>query len=132
MDAVDKAQKAGGDLRHVSQHDLIPLELAAGTIFRRVYSERTQFHGPARLTAQLDGLAYAIAELVPIYGCEQNGVAVRLLSKDELKGALFEGGAKTITYVDGRPAIDGLAMNARHIEPMIAALLDSSSSPERG
>jgi len=114
-------------LRLPSLHDLMPLDLAAAVIFRRVYGQQTHLHSPTRLSAHLDGLAYAIAELAPIYVYQRNGGPVRQLSREELAGALFQGGAKTISYIDGRAALADLALNARQVEALIRTLVASSN-----
>jgi hypothetical protein len=114
-------------LRAPSLHDLMPLDLAAAVIFRRVYGEHMPLHSPTRLSAHLDGLAYTIAELAPIYVYQRNGGSVRPLSREELAGALFQGGAKTISYIDGRAALADLALNARQVEALIHTLVASSN-----
>jgi hypothetical protein len=110
-------------LRRVSAHDLMPLDLAARTVFRRVYEEKMLIAIPARQGTHLDGLAYAIAELAPLYTYEGNGITVRPLSEDELRGALFEGGAKVIRYADGRAPIEHIAVNAKTIQAVIRTLI---------
>jgi hypothetical protein len=125
----DRARRACVDaraLRPPSLHDLMPLDLAAGVIFRRVYSERMPVLTAPRSSAHLDGLAYAIADLAPIYVYEQSGGSVRQLSRQELDGGLFQNGAKTISYIDGRPALRDLALSVKHIEAIVQALLASA------
>jgi hypothetical protein len=113
-------------LRPQSPHDLIPLDMATALIFRRVYEERMQLGTPGRLTAHLDGLAYTLAELAPIYVYERNGQGVRALSKEELAGALFQDGARAISYVDGRATLKNLAMSTKHIPGVVQTLIASS------
>jgi hypothetical protein len=111
-----------------STHDLMPLDLAATVIFRRVYANRTHTGTPTRMTGHLDALAYTIAELAPIYVYEANGHSVRALSRDDLAGALFQDGARALAYVDGRAAVRNLAFNATSITAIIQTLIASSKS----
>jgi hypothetical protein len=113
-----------------SIHDLMPLDSAANVIFRRVYVERMQLGTLGRLTAHLDGLAYTIAELTPIYVYEPNGASVRQLTATELAGALFQGGAKEISYIDGRETITHLAVDARDVEGVIQTLIASDKAED--
>jgi hypothetical protein len=118
--ACPKARAA----RKPSAHDLMPLDLAALTIFRRVYEERLHLRPTARLAAHLDTLAYTIAGLVPIYVYERAGRSLRPLSREELDEALFKDGAKGICYTDGRPSIHDLAISAKDVQAVIQTLLE--------
>jgi hypothetical protein len=109
-------------------HDLMPLDLAATVIFRRVYAERMLTGTPPRMSAHLDALAYTMAELAPIYVYEATGHAVRALSREDLTGGLFQDGAKALTYLDGRDAVRNLAFNATSINAVIQTLIASSNS----
>jgi hypothetical protein len=125
-----KGRRAGVEARALKQpslHDLMPLDLAALIIFRRVYAERMPANATTRVNAHLDGLAYTIAELAPVYVYEENASSVRLVSQGELQGGLFQGGAKFISYIDGRPGLKNLAVNAKHVESVIQTLIASSS-----
>ena len=116
----------------VSAHELMPLDLAAASIFRRVYEERMQVGVPGRPAAHLDGLAYTIAELAPVYVYEGGGGAVRALSAAELAGGLFQGGARTLAYLDGRPPISCLAVRVRDVPAVIDALSAAANSGHDG
>ncbi len=104
----------------------MPLDMAVKLVFRRVYEEKIQLGLSGGLTAHIDGLAYTIAELVPIYVYEPNGHSVRALSKEELAGALFQDGAKAIRYIDGRPVIRNLAVSVKAIPQVIESLIAAS------
>jgi hypothetical protein len=108
-----------------SPHDLMPLDLATRAIFRRVYEERTGLGVAARPGAHLDGLAYVIAELAPIYVYEHEGRSVTQLSKEDLAGGLFQNGGKKLAYIDGRRAITRLAVNVANIEAVTKTLIAS-------
>lgn len=112
--------------RRPSAHDLIPLDLAALTIFRRVYEEWLHLKPSSRISAHLDALAYTVAGLVPIYVYERGGRSLRALSKAQLDDALFKDGAKAICYTDGRPSINDLAISAQDVQAVIRTLLESS------
>ena len=111
-----------------SIHDLVPLDTAATVIFRRVYLEQTPLGTLGRLPAHLDGLAYTIAELVPIYVFEPSGGVVRELAREEIAGGLFQGGAKEISFIDGRERIGNLALNAKDIDAVIQTLVESTKA----
>ena len=108
-----------------SPHELMPLDLAARAIFRRVYEERTGLGVAARPGAHLDGLAYVIAELAPIYVYENEGRSIAPLSKDDLAGGLFQNGGKRLAYVDGRRTITRLAVSVENIEVITKTLIAS-------
>lgn len=106
-----------------SAHDLMPLEMAASMVFRRVYEKRALV-GLRRTEARhLDGLAYTIAELAAVYIYDTDGSSLRRISDDELRGALFQDGAKSISYVDGRKRITNLAVSIKDVEAIIGTLL---------
>ena len=112
--------------RRPSANDLIPLQLAALSIFRQVYDGRIR---PARLDAHLDALAYTIAELVPLYVYERDGRALRPLTEAELADGLFRDGARGLCYPDGRAPIDDLAVSVKDVQAVIWTLLVSSDRP---
>jgi hypothetical protein len=120
------ARPDSGAVTPPSVHDLMPLDLATAVVFRRVYCDERQAPNPAPLSAQLDGLAYTIAELAPIYVYERTGHSLRLLSREELEGGLFRNGAKVLTYIDGRAPIRDLAISAKKVSAVIQALSASS------
>ena len=121
------------DERAPSPHDLMPLDLAAETVFRRVYEKRAHMRpGAGRPLAHFDGLAYTIAEMGPIYVYESDGRGVRPLSAAELAGGLFQEGARALTYVDGRAPVRHLAVSVRHVEAVIATLIEAAGPREDG
>src|SRR3954468_2952982 len=113
-------------LRGDSAHDLMPFDLAVSLVFRRVYEEPMQTVVGGRAGSHLDGLAYLVSELAPIYVYEPDGEQRRRLSESDLAGALFQEGAKRIAYIDGRPAIENLAISVKKTEALIQALTAAS------
>src|SRR3954470_366192 len=119
-------------LRGDSAHDLMPLDLAVSLLFRRVYEEPMQTVAGGRARSHLDGLAYLVSELAPIYVYKPDGKQRRRLSESDLAGALFQDGAKRIAYVDGRPAIENLAISVKKIQALIQALTAASKFDKLG
>jgi len=108
-----------------SLHDLIPLNLAAAAVFRRVYVERTGDSVSSRTTAHLDGLAYVISNLVPIFAYEEGGTTVTQLRSAELSGGLFRDGGKALYFLDGRAEITLIGVRAGDVDYVAASLIQS-------
>jgi hypothetical protein len=110
-------------------HDLVPLELAARTIYQRVYEEQHRKAGLACGLDQLNGVAYAIISLVPTFTYDKDPQDLRQLSADEvLKGLLREGG-RSMIFLDGRAAIVVLAVSAAELERVENALRTRGARP---
>ncbi len=103
-------------------HDLVPLDLAAAMIFRKVYEERMMVGVKSRDGAHIDGIAYTIAAMCPIYVYEADGRAVRKLSEQEVSRGLFRNGARELHFIDGRPSVRNLAVSTGTIEAVLSAL----------
>jgi hypothetical protein len=103
-------------------HDLVPLDLAAAMIFRRVYEEQMLVGVASRDGAHIDGIAYTIAAMCPIYVYEADGRAVRQLSEQEVARGLFRNGARELHFIDGRPSVRNLAVATASIEAVLKAL----------
>lgn len=108
-----------------SLHDLIPLNLATAAVFRRVYVERICESASSRASAHLDGLAYVISNLVPIFAYEEEGQPVRQLRSAELSSGLFRDGGKALYFLDGRPEITLIGVRAGDIEYVASSLIRS-------
>ena len=104
-------------------HELVPLELAVRTIQRRAYPERSL---TAFLDEQLNGLAYAVAALVPLY--EVNSAGVRTIARDELKHGYFRRGGKELHFLDNRPALIALAVTTSGVETVVRSILAAKGS----
>ena len=113
---------AARELRLPSMHDLVPLDLMARSIFRKVYEERFGLRVSSRQNAHLDGLGYTIAALRPIYTYESTGQRLRPVSKQELSAGLFRHGAREMYFIDGRPTLSHLAAAADVAPAIIEAL----------
>ena len=115
MDAVNVTQP--------SAHDLMPLDMAASMVFRRVYEKRMLLGMRASPTRHLDALAYTIVELVAVYLYDTDGRSLRRISDHELSGALFQDGARSISYLDGRTPITNLAVSVKDVNAVIQKLM---------
>ena len=100
-----------------SWHDLIPLELAARAVHKRAYGNV----GVATSSSeQLNGLAYAMAGLIPIFAVDAEP---RQISPDHLLQGFFRGGAKELHFLDGRPAMKRLAVLSEGVDKVVESLL---------
>lgn len=108
--------------RPANLHDVIPLELGAVAVYRRVYEDVVQSLVQGRASGHLDAMGYAIAEFTPIYVYECDASSLRALSKEELVGALFRDGARAMHYLDGRPEVRNLAVSAKALQAIVLAL----------
>ena len=105
-------------------HELVPLELAARSIQQRAYPERSLI---PFLDDQLNGIAYAVAALVPLY--EVNGVGkVRAITRDELQHGYFRRGAKELHFLDTRQSLKALAVTTSGVETVVRSILAAKSS----
>lgn len=100
-------------------HSLVPLKLAAELIFTKVYEGRTiAARGPL-----LDSIASTIAVLSAIYEYNRDpGLPPRLLTRMEIEGGMFRGGAGEMRFIDGRAPLSSLAVSADDLAATIEAL----------
>jgi hypothetical protein len=117
--------------REISLHDLMPLDLAVDTIFRRFYAERLRTAVSSRDCAHLDGLAYMIAGAWPIYAYEENGNSFRQVSAEEVSQALFRSGGKEMRFVDGRAPLRRLAVHTQTVGAAVTMLADAQGESTR-
>lgn len=110
-------------------HDLVPLELAARTIYQRVYEEQHRKAGIACGPEQLNGIAYAIGALLPLFTYEGDSQTLRPLSDEELRKGLFRDGGRSMIFLDGRPAISRLAVSASGLDNVARALSQHGPRP---
>jgi hypothetical protein len=115
-----------------SVHDLIPFDLALRLIFRRIYVD--MMHVAVAGQAHVDGLAHVVSTMVPLYTYTDDREGVRQLSRDELKGGLFESAGKSVYFLDGRPRVTNLGVTSQAISAAMTALAmslpDQSAAPE--
>jgi hypothetical protein len=103
-------------------HDLVPLELAARTVYQRVYEETHRKAGMACTPEQLNGIAYAIAALLPVFTNEDDPQSFRRLSEEELLKGLFRDGGRAMIFIDGRASIRALAVSAKGLDRVARVL----------
>lgn len=101
-------------------HDLVPLELAVRAVYQRVYEQKHRKAGIACTLEHLNGIAYAVAALLPLFTNDAQGF--RRLSEDELLKGLFRDGGRKMVFIDGRAAIHALAVSANGVERVSQAL----------
>ena len=112
-----------------TQHDLVPLDLAARTVYQRVYEQAHRKVGVACNAEHLNGIAYAIAALSALFSYEVDGAsAPRSLKTDELLNGLFRDGGRSIIFLDGRPALTRLAVLASELYRVVHALSEQGST----
>lgn len=102
----------------------MPLELATRAICNRVYHPRGRRGRLACTLEQLNGIAYAVAALVPLFAYEADGVTVRPLGPEEISQGLFRDGGRTLFFLDGRAAIRPLAVPASGVDDVTRALAE--------
>jgi hypothetical protein len=104
-------------------HTLIPLKLAAELIFSKLYAGR---HHDSREEV-LDSIASTIAVLAPIYEYASDPTKLaRRLSRVELEGGMFKGGALRLQFIDGREPRTQLAMAASDVSDAIETLKNAA------
>lgn len=106
----------------LTKHDLVPLELAARAVYRRVYE--AQDAGFDRL----NGIAHAIAAQLPLYTYDDAGEGLRLLRAEELAGGQFQDGGRAMSFADGRPRLERLAVSPSGLERVYEALAAQGGS----
>jgi hypothetical protein len=110
-------------------HDLVPLELAARTIYQRVYEEQHRKMGRACGVDELNGIAYAIISLVPIFTCDNDPQTLRQLSDDEVLKGLLRDGGRMMIFIDGRAVIPNLAVSTTELERVASLLRTRGARP---
>jgi hypothetical protein len=105
-------------------HELVPLELAVRSIQQRAYPEQSL---ATFLNEQLNGIAYAVVALVPLYQADSAG-KVRAVTRDELQHGYFRQGAKELHFLDNRPPLKALAVTASGVETVVRSILAAKGS----
>jgi hypothetical protein len=101
----------------------MPLELAARAIYRRVYEDAHRKAGVACNTEHLNGIAYAIAGMLPLFVVDDSTSRPRAVESGELVRGLFREGGRRLIFLDERPALSCLAVSAARLEDVVRALL---------
>jgi hypothetical protein len=100
--------------------DLIPVALAARTVYERAYG--TSPPDP-HLPERLNGLAYLLASSGGLYAMDPHGASARLMSRAELAAGHFRNGATEFHFLDERAPILHLGVAADRLQEVVAALL---------
>lgn len=103
-------------------HELIPLDLATKSVYARLYAEQHAKAGRTCTEQDLNALATAITALVPLFTYDGEGANLARLDAADIKAGLFRGGARRLIFLDGRPALENLAVKAHHLEGVVFAL----------
>jgi hypothetical protein len=108
------------DVPTILAHTLVPLNLAAEHVMRAVYADRSPITDKAQL---LDSIASTLSVLADIYQYKtESRIPARRLSRMEMEGGMFKGGAKELRFIDGRATRTSLAVAAEDIAAAIKAL----------
>jgi hypothetical protein len=102
--------------------DLIPLDLAAGSLYSRVYSQDRAGNEAVAL-ARLDHLAAAIASQGTLYtyDAQRPGAITKVDHATLLHGRFCDGG-KMLAFNDGRPPLHNLAVVMDTLGDVLALL----------
>lgn len=104
---------------------LAPVALAVRIVYERAYgAEPPQAH----LAERLNGLAYCLASLGPLYALESPEAAPRALSAAELAWGHFRNGGGELHFLDERAPILHIGVTRDCIERTIAALVNQAAS----
>jgi hypothetical protein len=105
-------------------HALVPLKLAAQLVWAKVYESRNL---GLEKTDLLNSIASTLAVLGTIYEYRTDPqVPARPLSRSEIEGGMFRGGAEELHFIDGRAPRRFLAVVTADVAITIEALKDAS------
>jgi hypothetical protein len=99
-----------------SQHNFVPLALAA----RLVYLEAYDFAPGAHLSNRLNNLADALARSGTMYAVEDG--KLRAISGEELSAGLFRHGAAELHFLDERPPLTRLLVTKESVDATVKSL----------
>jgi hypothetical protein len=103
-------------------HTLLPLTLAVGLVRNKAYADRSLTNQGRE--GDFNMLAGFIASTVLVYEYSLDpSKPPRPLRAPELEGGFFRAGAKELQFIDGRPTLHHLAVNATDLESVVAVLL---------
>jgi hypothetical protein len=102
-------------------HSLMPINLAAELVWARVYQASGAPTQPKEDV--LNSIATTLSVLGEIYEYDANPKrAMRRLSRSEIEGGRFTGGARELQFIDGRPPRRYLGVRAEDVATTIVAL----------
>ena len=102
--------------------DLVPLELAVETVYARVYEAQHRKAGLVCSPEQLNGIAHAIAALVPVFIYDKDPASVRRLGDHELEKGLFRECGRIMIFLDGRAPIRTFAVPGEALDSVVRQL----------
>jgi len=108
-------------------HALVPMSLAVTLV--RAKSQRLR---PSAASSDLDSIATFIAATVPIYEYSDDPSVLPRMLLDSLSGGLFRNGGRELHFLDGRPTITLLAVQAEDVARVIAMLNQAEPQPAAG
>jgi len=100
--------------------EFIPLPAAAASAFQRLASDPRQRARHAERV--LDVTAIALAACIPIYAVRGPGEPPRRLADEDIARGTFCDGAARLSFRDGTPALEGLAVDAADLARAIERL----------
>ena len=106
--------------------DLVPLELAVETVYARVYEAQHRKAGLVRSVEQLNGIAHAIAALVPVFTYDKDPASVHRLGDQELEKGLFREGGRIMVFLDGRAPMRTFAVSSEALDTVVRELSEGS------
>jgi hypothetical protein len=102
--------------------DLVPLELAVQTVYAQVYAAQHRKAGLACSPEQLNGIAHAIAGLVPVFTYDKDPASVRSLNEQELRKGLFKEGGRILIFLDGQAPMRTFAVSGEALQAVVRKL----------
>jgi hypothetical protein len=109
-------------------NDLVPLELAVLKIYVLAFEAHHRKAGLICGPEQLNGIAHAIAALVPVFTYDKDPGSVRILSEQELQKGAFKEGGRVMIFLDSRAPIRTLAVSAGALHRVARELSASARS----
>jgi len=103
-------------------NDLVPLELAVEMVYARVYETQHRKAGLVCSPEQLNGIAHAIAALVPVFTYDKDPASVRRLDDQELEKGLFRECGRIMIFLDGRAPIRTFAVSGEAMDIVVREL----------
>ena len=80
--------------------------------------------------AALNEIAHRLAQLLTVYSvAEGTPAAARAVAAEEMQGGVFIGGARSITFNDGRPSVSGLAVTASALRAVLKLFRPGARGP---
>jgi hypothetical protein len=127
LGTMGRKQKSGGFPERLVKRGLLSLAMAARMVHRRAYPQQYAIVERMLTELQLDALANVIASFAPVFTTNYRSAQFREITAKDRAGGTFHGGAREITFSDGRAPLQRLAVRVECI-PMVAARLREMSA----